>query len=143
MVTDHHVVQSPFASSCLPRSIVKAVLALAIAFAITGCQSTVDPGRSMRPMPQRPAVIPPSGPEFPSNPISPDTTGVQRQPAAAVLQLPQAGADESQYHTVKSGDTWSSVARQYQMTVQELTDANGIDPSTVLQPGQMIYIPEK
>lgn len=118
-------------------------LLIALGLASAGCQSTVDAGRSMRPIPQRPAVIPPAGPEFPSTPIPQDTSGLERQPAAAVLQLPQVDSGESKYHTVKSGDTWSSIARQYQMTVRELTDANGIDPSTVLQPGQMIYIPEK
>lgn len=115
---------------------------------LAGCQSVVDPGRSMRPAPQRPSVIPPgvispSGPEFPSTPSSQDTSGVERQPAAALLQLPQADATESKYHTVKAGDSWSSVAGQHRLTVSTLTEANGMDSSTVLQPGQMIYIPEK
>ncbi len=114
--------------------------------ATAGCQSVVDPGRSMRPAPAptSPGVIVPGGPAFPSTPV-PDgsSAGVERQPVAAVLKLPQANSTESKYHTVKAGDSWSSVAQQYHLTVPELTTANGIDPSTVLQPGQMIYIPEK
>lgn len=155
MVTDH---QTTVRSKCPKLELIREAgsrlvsvfpaalrcgLLTVFALVIAGCQSTVDAGRSMRPVPQRPMVVPPSGPAFPSNPIPQETTGVERQPAAAVLQLPQAGQDELKYHTVKAGDSWSGVARQYQLTVQELTDANGIDPATVLQPGQMIYIPEK
>lgn len=152
MVTDHQLKSAsgwPGLERCREapgrlaafRAALRLTLPIIFALMTAGCQSTVDAGRSMRPVPQRPMVVPPSGPAFPSNPVPQDTTGVERQPVAAVLQLPQAGEDE--LHTVKAGETWSSVARQYQLTVQELTDANGIDPSTVLQPGQMIYIPEK
>ncbi len=119
---------------------------LVLMLTTVGCQSVVDPGRSMRPVPApvSPGVITPSGPAFPSTPLPQDSAaGVERQPATTVLQLPHASAKESKYHTVKAGDSWTSVARQYQLTVPELTDANGIDLSTVLQPGQMIYIPEK
>ncbi len=111
-----------------------------------GCQSVVDPGRSMnsaRP-PQAPAiVVPPTvTPQLPTPP-STNQSGVLRQPAAAVIQLPQAAAGESKYHTVVTGDHWTSIAKKYQLTVQELTDANGMDPATKLQPGQLVYIPEK
>lgn len=114
-------------------------------FAQLGCQSVVDPGRSWnatRP-PQGAVIMPPAPqPVGPSATTSP-TVGVARQPAASVLQLPQAKPGESKYHTVVNGDNWSSIAKAYQLTVQELTDANGMDQATKLQPGQLVYIPEK
>lgn len=118
---------------------------------LSGCRSVVDPGQSRRPAPavNAPAVIAPpvnegSGPAFPSNPSTSDpSAGVEHRPVSSVVQLPQANSKEPKYHTAKSGDSWSSLARQYRLTVPELTDANGIDASTALQPGQMIYIPEK
>lgn len=133
-VTDHRLV-------C--RSLVLPAMMLSLALA--GCQSTVDPGRSMRPIAPQPNsnVIPPGGPALPSNGDAPNTTGVERQPATAVLSLPQADPAEARYHTVLKGDSWSSIAARYSVTVPQLTQANGIDASTVLQPGQMIYIPEK
>ncbi|MDB5334728.1 MAG: LysM domain [Planctomycetaceae bacterium] len=111
-----------------------------------GCRSVVDPGRSMNggPPPQAPLIVSPpaSGPQLPAPPAT-NQSGVIRQPAASVIKLPQAAAGESKYHTVVSGDNWTSIAQKYHMTVQELTDANGIDPATKLQPGQLVYIPEK
>ncbi len=111
-----------------------------------GCRSVVDPGRSIQggPPPQTPVIVaPPStGPQLVPQP-STNQSGVIRQPAASVIKLPQAAAGESKYHTVVAGDNWTSIARKYQLTVQELTDANGIDPATKLQPGQLVYIPEK
>ncbi len=44
------------------------------------------------------------------------------------------------YHTVKQGETLSSVARQYRMTAQEIKKANGLK-SDVLTPGQKLKIP--
>lgn len=120
-----------------------------------GCQSVVDPGRSMNsarppqgaiiqgtpPVPVVPPAMSPP-PHVPAAPAA-SPSGVIRQPASSVIQLPQAAAGESKYHTVVAGETWASIARQYQMTVQQLTDANGIDPATKLQPGQLVYIPQK
>lgn len=113
-----------------------------------GCQSVVDPGRSMnagRPPQAAVPMMPSTAPFQTQTPpvATTDQSGVVRQPAAAVIQLPQAKAGESKYHTVVAGDTWTALARKYQLTVSELTDANGIDPATTLQPGQLVYIPEK
>ena len=118
----------------------------ALIFGQAGCRSVVDPGRSIQggPPPQTPVIVaPPStGPQLAPPPTT-NQSGVIRQPASAVIKLPQAAAGESKYHTVVAGDNWTSIARKYQLTVQELTDANGIDPATKLQPGQLVYIPEK
>lgn len=109
-----------------------------------GCQSVVDPGRTMRPVPApQGTTVDPSGPSFPLNSTLRDNSNLERQPAAAVLSLPQANLNKSKYHTVQKGDTWSSIAAKFRLTVPQLTAANGIDASTVLQPGQMIYIPDQ
>lgn len=128
--------QNPSRCSLAARLVVLSLLSLG------GCQSVVDPGRSMRPA-QMPTTPGAAGPQVVPHTVPSGPTAVEKQPASAVLQLPQANTKEAIYHKVKSGDSWSGVARQYRLTVPELTDANGIDPSTALQPGQMIYIPEK
>lgn len=48
-------------------------------------------------------------------------------------------------HTVKRGDSWASIAGQYYGTQRwliELAQANGLNTSSVLQPGQVIDIPD-
>ena len=162
MVTEHHqLAELELACSprfCPPRSYDRGrrvtgerVLTFgALLFcAQLGCQSVVvDPGRSWNATrPPQGAVINTPGPQLPQ-PAGPSATtnptvGVARQPAAAILQLPHAKPGESKYHTVVSGDNWSTIAKAYQLTVQELTDANGMDQATRLQPGQLVYIPEK
>jgi LysM repeat protein len=146
----HQVDDASGGSLALPKFCLATML-----LCVIGCQSVVDPGRSMNsarppqgaviqgtpPVP----VVPPAMSPTPQVPAAPSTNpaGVIRQPASSIIQLPQAAAGESKYHTVVAGDNWASIARQYRMTVQELTDANGIDPATKLQPGQLVYIPQK
>ncbi len=113
---------------------------LLLLLALIGCQTVVDPGRS-----QGVITAPPSGPLLipPQVPATnqPDPSGVIRQPVSAVLQLPQTTAAEAKYHTVSQGETWSSISQKYQLSVQDLTNSNGLDPATPLQPGQMVYLP--
>jgi LysM repeat protein len=162
MVTDHRpakvcrqshssiATRSPQGSCASRRFTLCQALLANLILCHTGCQSVVDPGRSMnsaRP-PQGSMIVPPptAAPVLPAPPATPPASpqaGVLRQPAAAVIKLPQATASETKYHKVVAGDNWTSLARKYQMTVKELTDANGIDPATTLQPGQLVYIPEK
>lgn len=166
MVTDHRpakvcrqsqssiaATRSPQGSCASRRFTLYLALLANLMLCHIGCQSVVDPGRSMnsaRP-PQGSMIVPPptASPVLPAPPATPQSAaqtpqaGILRQPAAAVIKLPQATASETKYHKVVAGDNWTSLARKYQMTVKELTDANGIDPATTLQPGQLVYIPEK
>lgn len=131
----------------------------------------VDPGRSRgtsRPMqplsiPAPPAVQPtvPQGPAFPSGNLpsgstppgstpsgndpsqstSHDWKHVSRQPATSAIKLSPTDDAKAKYHKVQLGETWSSLARQFNLSAKQLADANGIDPSTPLQQGQLVYIP--
>ena len=117
-----------------------AAFATCLLLTLIGCQTVVDPGRS-----QGVITAPHSGPLLipPQVPVTnqPDPSGVIRQPVSAVLQLPQTEAAEAKYHTVSQGETWSSISRKYQLSVQDLTNSNGLDPATPLQAGQMVYLP--
>jgi LysM repeat protein len=143
-----------FQSSQLSATI-SAVIMLAIC---CGCQSgIVDPGRT-RGRPQQtlsPEIVTPqtnatqfnSAQPPVSGPITqgatpPDWAHVARQPATSVIQMAPTGEDKSQYHSVKPGESWTSLARTHGLTVKQLADANGMDPAAILKQGQIVYIPE-
>ena len=44
------------------------------------------------------------------------------------------------YHAVRRGDTLSEIAKEYDMTVQDLCRLNKITPSTIIRPGDMLLI---
>ncbi|MGV2503514.1 LysM peptidoglycan-binding domain-containing protein [Priestia megaterium] len=57
---------------------------------------------------------------------------------AKYLNLP---SNQVTFYTIQSGDTFYSTAKKYNITVQQLQDANpGVDP-TKLQIGQQIVLP--
>jgi len=53
-----------------------------------------------------------------------------------------AAAQEARYHIVTQGQTLSSIARMYGVTVQALVDANGLTDASYLYVGQRLLIPE-
>ncbi len=59
----------------------------------------------------------------------------QEEPSAHVLEAPPVE------HTVRSGQTLWYIARQYQVSVDELVALNGIDASATLKVGQTLKIP--
>lgn len=61
-------------------------------------------------------------------------------PVADVIRLPDRQRTD-QYHQVKPGETLSEIARRHNTSAQRLIEANGLDPSPTIQPGQLIYIP--
>jgi LysM repeat protein len=134
-----------------------------------GCQSgLVDSGRSRRNARPSPALnVPPTngqppllnGPAIPSGttsgqgtssaPVSLSSPGnslnwdhVSRQSAATVVKMPATDEAKAKYHTVQTNETWSSLARSHGLSVKQLADANGIDPSNLLKAGQIVYIPD-
>ena len=46
-------------------------------------------------------------------------------------------------YTVQKGDTYYSISKKYNITLQELYDANGIEAGAVLKIGQVLKIPKK
>lgn len=69
-----------------------------------------------------------------------DPPRVTRVPAASLLALP--AEQEARYHRVIEGDTLSSIARRYGVSVAQLLEGNGLDPNVPLQPDQLIFVPE-
>jgi len=53
-----------------------------------------------------------------------------------------AAAQEPRYHIVTQGQTLSSIARMYGVTVQALVDANGLTNANFIYVGQRLLIPE-
>lgn len=49
-----------------------------------------------------------------------------------------SGADKARFHKVHKGDTLSSIAKKYGMTVQQLCKKNGLNKNSKLQIGQVI-----
>ncbi|MCY4071847.1 MAG: LysM peptidoglycan-binding domain-containing protein [Chloroflexi bacterium] len=58
--------------------------------------------------------------------------------AATIIQLPEG----PQIHVVSAGETWASIALRYELTVEELLDANESFITDPIAAGQEIVIPE-
>lgn len=113
----------------------RAIAAVAL-FAVAGCgHRVIDPGPS--PTTQRtpaPIVAQPAAP-----PVG-ESQSLRQVPAAQVL--PTSARQQSQeYYQVRPGDTLQGIAQAHGLSLQRLLDRNGLDGSTLLQPGQLIYIP--
>lgn len=89
--------------------------------------STTRPGGSSRPTAQ-PAYEPPT-------PTTVSTTSLSVTGAVVSVAGPR------QVHTVKSGDTLTSIARGFDMSVKEVADANDIDTGKPLRLGTKIKGP--
>lgn len=71
----------------------------------------------------------------PTRPGTPVASAILAEPAAADV-LPAAS------YTVKSGDNLWTIARKNNLTVTQLTKANGISARAILRPGQKLVIPQ-
>lgn len=67
-----------------------------------------------------------------------ETRAAERAAAPAKAKAPRAGY---RTHKVRSGQTLSSIARQYQVSIRELRAANGLGASSHIRAGQKIRIP--
>lgn len=56
---------------------------------------------------------------------------------------PEKASVRSVEHKVKKGETWSSIARAYKVSVKELLAANDAGPMTILKVGRVLKIPER
>ena len=62
--------------------------------------------------------------------------GILKEAAARAA----AEAAAMRYHTVRSGDTLSAIARKYKTSVREICRLNGIKETTVLQVGKRLRV---
>ena len=62
---------------------------------------------------------------------------VQASPSTSEVETSAGG---SQYHTIKSGDTLSGIAKRYHTSVDKLCKLNGITKSTTLRIGKKIRV---
>lgn len=61
------------------------------------------------------------------------------------LKVPRSRATsvKSVVHTVRSGDTLTAIARKFNVSVQSLADANGLDPKRPIRPGDELRVPPR
>ena len=68
-----------------------------------------------------------------------NASGPTPQPLSAIQQLTPA-SDGRYYHTVKSGETLSGIARLYEVNVQDLIAWNGLSSETIIHPDQRLVL---
>lgn len=118
-----------------------ACLAAGSVLTLGGCFYGPPPGQ-YPPMPAQPQVAP--TPAEPSTTFAPDAaTNLDEIPDARVndvLTVPQP-RDPGTVYEVRQGDSLTSIAQQFGVTVQDLMTANSFDGEPVLQPGFQLRIP--
>ncbi len=62
-------------------------------------------------------------------------------PALEETYQPPAGLDNLPFYTAKPGDSYWKIAKQFKLTVEELTVPNHLDPDKTLFVGQTIRVP--
>lgn len=121
-----------------------AALMLALALTASGC--FYGPPPNYQPMPAQPRVAP--TPVNPGTTFAPEAGGattldeIPDTPANNALTVPKP-RDPGIIYEAKDGDTLSSIARQYGVTVDDLMKTNAFDREPVIQPGQLLRIPNK
>ncbi len=110
-----------------------AILLAFLMFSIAGCgRGVVNPGSG--------PVAQPSVPQVSQMTLPPSNISIQQVPVSHVIELPQR--DQAQeYHQVQQGETFSQIARRYGISTSQLLEANGLEDSAALQPGQLLYVP--
>ena len=59
------------------------------------------------------------------------------------LRLKSVNSDEYYIHTVESGETLTSISKQYAISIRDIKDANRLDNTDRIFVGQKLYIPKK
>jgi LysM repeat protein len=115
---------STTAKSCLPRvaattAVLPAVALSSLAFAAPATATITVPARNdvAALAPAQVAALVPSQLDAPQSPTAPPAT-----------------------HTVRSGDTVTSIAARYGLKVADVLVLNGLTPSTVIRPGQQLRL---
>lgn len=74
---------------------------------------------------------------IPTTPINPPATISTNTPPPAISSLPSSGGGR---HTVASGDTLWGLSRKYNVSVDDIRQANGLTSDTIVT-GQTLNIP--
>lgn len=145
------------------------VFALILIFANPGCSSTAKtppaPAETAGKSEPPPAITPPGSsssgysssssaitfnPNAPAAAAQPSGEGMRSTPTrpgtpvANVLNTEPVGdVTPAASYTVKSGDSFSSIAKRHNLTISQLTAANNLSANAVLRPGQKLIIPSK
>jgi LysM repeat protein len=138
---------------------------LSIAIVVSGCgpmwygapPPTYPPGQGLPPtLFQQPMVVPanPAPLQVPAGQVPgglPPSTFQSGSAASSLNEVPDASVGQvltmptprstSTYHDVQQGETLTSIARQYGVTVDAIKTANVFDSNPVLNPGDLILIP--
>ncbi|UDQ97531.1 LysM domain-containing protein [Lentisphaerota bacterium WC36G] len=59
------------------------------------------------------------------------------------LRIKKVNSEEYYVHTVESGETLTSISRQYAIKIKEIKEANRLDNTDRIFVGQKLYIPKK
>jgi len=71
-----------------------------------------------------------------------DSDRLESVPEVAASRVLSVQREESaRYHQVQPGDTLTAIAQKNQIALNRLIEENGLSTTTVLQPGQLLYIP--
>jgi LysM repeat protein len=138
---------------------------LTIAIVVSGCgpmwygapPPTYPPGQGLPPSQfQQPTMVPanPAPLQVPAGQVPgglPPSTFQGGSAAGSLNEVPDASVGQvltvptprstSTYHDVQQGETLTSIARQYGVTLDAIKTANVFDSDPVLKPGDLILIP--
>jgi len=67
------------------------------------------------------------------------TPGVTSQPLSAIEKL-TPDSDGNYYHTIKSGENLTTIAKLYEVTLPEILAWNGLTSDSVIRPGERLYL---
>ena len=65
---------------------------------------------------------------------------IEEVQASAPASTSEPATGDSQYYTIKSGDTLSGIAKRYHTSVDKLCSLNGISRSTTLRIGKKLRV---
>ena len=72
-----------------------------------------------------------------------DLGAVPSVQADQVLEVPKSGSSSSTWHEVRQGETLSSIAQKYGVSVDALRESNYFEPNAAISPGDLLLIPKK
>ena len=131
----------------LSRPSIAPIAAAILLWILPGCGSqAVQPGSAPPTLTvpaNRPSVA--ATPQ-PVEPVVENTTNGELESVPTVSASSILGSNEEpagSYYKVRSGDSLTRIAQQHQVSLNSLISENGLSTTTVLQPGQLIYIPER